>query len=103
LFAEKGCIACHGEDGKGMEAMGSANLVDKVWRFDSSVEGVKRTIAYGVNSGDPMGRVAVMPGFKEVGKLSDAEMKKLAVYVYQFGGGKADEPAVQVEGDQAGK
>ena len=51
------------------------------------------TINYGVNSGDPQARVAVMPSFKAAGKLSDAEMKKLAVYVYKFGGGQADAPA----------
>ncbi len=89
LFAEKGCIACHGEDGKGMQAMGSANLTDGVWRFESSVEGIKRTIKYGVNSGNPKARVAVMPTFGSAGKLSDAEIKKLAVYVYKFGGGQA--------------
>jgi cytochrome c oxidase cbb3-type subunit III len=93
LFAEKGCTACHGADGKGMAALGSANLTDSVWRFDGSVEGIKRTITYGVNNGDPQARVAVMPNFKEAGKLSDAEMKKLAVYVYKFGGGLADAPA----------
>jgi cytochrome c oxidase cbb3-type subunit 3 len=93
LFAGKGCTACHGEDGKGIQAMGSANLTDKIWRFEGSVEGIKRTIAYGVNSGDPQGRVAVMPSFKETGKLSDTEMKKLAVYVYKFGGGQVDVPA----------
>lgn len=92
LFAEKGCTACHGEDGKGMAAMGSANLTDKVYRFDGSVEGIKYTIANGVNAGTPETRVAVMPSFKEAGKLSDAEMKKLAVYVYKFGGGQADAP-----------
>lgn len=90
LFAEKGCAGCHGEDGKGMQIMGSSNLTDKIWRFDSSVEGIKRTITYGVNSGDPQSRVAVMPSFKAAGKLSDAEIKKLAVYVYKFGGGQAD-------------
>lgn len=94
LFAEKGCTACHGEDGKGMQAMGSANLTDSVWRFESSVEGITKTIAYGVNSGHPQARVAQMPGFKAAGKLSDAEMKKLAVYVYKFGGGQAEAPAV---------
>jgi cytochrome c oxidase cbb3-type subunit 3 len=88
LFAEKGCTACHGADGKGMQVMGSANLTDSVWRFDGSVEGIKRTITYGVNSGDPQARVAVMPSFQAAGKLSDAEIKKLAVYVYKFGGGK---------------
>ena len=93
LFAEKGCTACHGADGKGMQAMGSANLTDKIWRFDSSPEGIKQTIMYGVNSGDPMARVAVMPNFTEAGKLSAVEMKKLAVYVFKFGGGKAEEAA----------
>jgi hypothetical protein len=29
-----------------------------------------------------------MPSFKEAGKLSDTEIKKLAVYVYKFGGGQ---------------
>jgi cytochrome c oxidase cbb3-type subunit 3 len=84
LFAEKGCTACHGADGKGMQAMGSANLTDAIWRFDGSVEGIKQTIMYGVNAG-PGARVAVMPSFQTAGKLSDAEMKKLAVYVYKFG------------------
>ncbi len=89
LFAEKGCTACHGEDGKGIQAMGSANLTDSVWRFDGSVEGIKYTIKHGVNAGVDGTRVAVMPAF-EGGKLSDAEIKKLAVYVYKFGGGKAN-------------
>ena len=93
LFAEKGCVICHGEGGKGVQAMGGANLTDKLWRFEGSVEGVKRTIAYGVNAGDPQGRTAVMPSFKASGKLSDAEIKKLAVYVYKLGGGEADTPA----------
>ncbi len=95
LFAEKGCTACHGADGKGMQAMGSANLTDSVWRFDGSLEGIKRTIMYGVNSGDPEARVAVMPSFQAAGKLSDTEMKKLAVYVYKFGGGQPDAPAAK--------
>jgi len=90
LFAEKGCTACHGADGKGMAAMGSANLTDKIWRFDSTVDSIKQTIKYGVNSGDPLTRVAVMPNFTAGGKLSVTEMKKLAVYVYKFGGGKAE-------------
>ena len=90
LFAEKGCIVCHGEDGKGIQAMGSANLTDKIWRFDGSVAAIKRTITYGVNSGDPQTRVAIMPSFKAAGKLSETEIKKLAVYVYRFGGGQPE-------------
>jgi cytochrome c oxidase cbb3-type subunit 3 len=95
LFAEKGCTACHGPDGKGMQAMGSANLTDSVWRFDGSLEGIKRTITYGVNNGDPQARVAVMPSFQAAGKLSNTELKKLAVYVYKFGGGQPDAPAAK--------
>lgn len=89
LFAEKGCTACHGADGKGMAALGSANLTDGIWRFDGSVEGIKRTISEGVNVG-PAARQAVMPSFQAAGKLSEAEMKKLSVYVYKFGGGQAN-------------
>lgn len=99
LFAAKGCAACHGEDGKGVQAMGAANLTDKIWRFEGSLEGIRHTITYGVNSGDAKARVAVMPNFKEAGKLSDVEMKKLAVYVYKFGGGQPDAPAAAIAPD----
>lgn len=94
VFMSSDCTACHGMDAKGIQAMGSANLTDKICRFDCSIEGIKRTIEYGVNAG-PDARVAVMPSFKDAGKLSDAEMKKLAVYVYKFGGGQADAPAAK--------
>jgi cytochrome c oxidase cbb3-type subunit III len=94
VFASSDCTACHGADGKGMQAMGSANLTDQIWRFDGSLEGIKRTIENGVNAG-PDARVAVMPSFQAAGKLSDAEMKKLAVYVYKFGGGQPDAPAAK--------
>jgi cytochrome c oxidase cbb3-type subunit 3 len=90
VFMESDCIACHGADAKGMAAMGSANLTDKVWRFDSSPEGIKQTITYGVNSGDPNARVAIMPNFTAAGTLTAVQMKKLAVYVYKLGGGKAE-------------
>jgi cytochrome c oxidase cbb3-type subunit III len=94
LFTEKGCVACHGADGKGMQAMGAANLADKVWRFSGTPEGVKYTITHGVNDpGDKETRVAIMPNFTAAGKLSAVEMKKLAVYVFKFGGGKASDPA----------
>jgi len=101
LFAEKGCTACHGEDGKGVAAMGSANLTDKIWRFDGSLEGIKHTIKFGVNSGDAESRDAVMPNFTEAGKLSDVDMKKLAVYVYKFGGGQAAAAAAAPVADAA--
>lgn len=94
LFAEKGCSACHGEDGKGNPAMGAANLTDKIARFDGSVEGLKYTIAHGVNnSADPQTRGAEMPAFSNTKRLSETDIKKLAVYVHKFGGGQAAEAA----------
>lgn len=96
VFMGSDCTACHGADARGMHAMGSANLTDKVWRFDGSLEGIKQTIAYGVNSGDPNARVAIMPTWLKkdeqghvIGKLDETAIKKLAVYVYKLGGGIA--------------
>jgi cytochrome c oxidase cbb3-type subunit 3 len=101
VFMESDCTSCHGADAKGMQAMGSANLTDRIWRFDGSLEGIKHTIAYGVNSGDPKTRIAIMPNFTEAGKLSDGDIKKLAVYVYKFGGGQADAPAIPAQAAQS--
>ncbi len=95
LFTQKGCSGCHGADATGMHALGSANLTDQAWRFDGSVEGIKYTLKHGINdTSDPMTRGAVMPGFAELGKLSENDRKKLAVYVYQLGGGISDKPVV---------
>jgi len=90
LFTSKGCFACHGADGKGMHALGSANLTDDIWRFksDDQLASVKHTITHGVNFPvDPETRNAVMPKFGG-GKLSDTEIRKLAVYVHKLGGGQ---------------
>ena len=97
VFETSDCTACHGADAKGMQAMGSANLTDKIWRFDGSLDGIKQTVTYGVNSGEPMARVAIMPNFTAAGKLSAVEMKKLAVYVFKFGGGKVEAAAKTVD------
>ena len=88
LFMEKGCFACHGPDGKGMQALGSANLTDAIWRFaPGGVESAKYTITHGVNdASDPATRDAVMPVFKD--RLDETSIKKLAVYVYRLGGGQ---------------
>jgi cytochrome c oxidase cbb3-type subunit 3 len=88
LFTEKGCVACHGTDGKGNQAIGSANLTDNIWRFDGSVEGIAATISHGVNDpSDAATRNAVMPTFGG-SKLTATDIKKLSVYVHELGGGK---------------
>jgi cytochrome c oxidase cbb3-type subunit 3 len=121
LYNTKGCVACHGADAKGVQAMGSANLTDKIWRFSGDRDQIKHTIVHGVNHmGDPLTRVAVMPQWSEKvavmmearqyaieegedpneidwddeltgdeqERLTETEIKKLAVYVHQLGGGQ---------------
>lgn len=99
LYMEKGCVACHGADAKGMAAMGSANLTDGIWRFASAdqLASVKYTIANGVNdASNAQTRNAVMPVFG--GRLSETDIKKLAVYVHKLGGGQQAAPeAVAVD------
>jgi cytochrome c oxidase cbb3-type subunit 3 len=110
LFNEKGCVGCHGQDAKGIHELGSANLTDQIWRFSGDPEEIRYTILHGVNDpSDPKTRVAVMPVWNEklavkleaekweeepeydgteTERLSETEIKKLAVYVHQLGGGQ---------------
>lgn len=121
LFTSKGCVACHGMDGKGNHMMGSANLTDKIWRFSGDTDAIRHTIVHGVNdANDAETRVATMPQWSEKmavmleavayaiedgddpsdidwadeldgsesEKLTETEIKKLAVYVHQLGGGQ---------------
>lgn len=88
-YMSAGCVACHGPDGKGLQPLGSANLTDSVWRFaePDQLASVRYTITHGVNDvSDPMTREAVMPSFE--GRLSKGDIKKLAVYVHELGGGQ---------------
>ncbi len=89
LYMEKGCIGCHTPAGTGMAALGSANLMDGIARFaPGTEESIAYTIKHGVNDvSDAQTRGAEMPKFGG-SKLSDIEIKKLAVYVHKLGGGK---------------
>jgi cytochrome c oxidase cbb3-type subunit 3 len=105
LYKAKGCTACHGEKANGILAelpngdvvtVGAANLIDGIWRFQpGGYESARHTILYGVNqAGVPETRDAVMPAFGPdlsrggAEKLSELDIKKLAVYVHELGGGK---------------
>ncbi|MEJ2624450.1 MAG: cytochrome-c oxidase, cbb3-type subunit III [Pseudolabrys sp.] len=74
---EANCAVCHGPDGKGNQQVGSANLTDKIWLYGSS----KKTIVQTVTDG----RGGQMPAWG--GRLPDATIKALTVYVWTFGGG----------------
>lgn len=53
LFTANGCLACHGVDGKGNQAMGAPNLTDSTWLYGSSLDTIKESIANGRNGQMP--------------------------------------------------
>lgn len=77
IYADN-CVACHGEAGKGNRELGAPNLTDKVWLYGSDRKAVIQTIAQSRNG--------VMPAW--AGRLDDATIKMLAVYVHALGGGE---------------
>ena len=71
------CFACHGADGKGMQALGAPNLTDKIWLYGSS----EAKIVEGIING----RTNQMPAWKEF--LGDAKIHLLSAYVLSLSSG----------------
>ncbi|WP_299196857.1 cytochrome-c oxidase, cbb3-type subunit III [uncultured Amphritea sp.] len=68
------CTACHGADGKGMQALGAANLTDNTWLYGGSFAQISHTIRAGRNG--------VMPAHKDL--LSDDKITLITAYVYSL-------------------
>ena len=71
------CAACHGQDGKGNQALGAPNLTDDVWLH-----------GYGENAIIAMvnnGKVNQMPA--QESKLSEGQIHVLAAYVWSRSNG----------------
>ena len=75
---EENCASCHMEDGTGDRAQGAPNLADAIWLFGGSFADIKETVE---NS-----RYGVMPNWNE--RLSEAQIRAVATYVHQLGGGE---------------
>lgn len=73
------CAACHMEDGSGMADLGAPRLNDQVWLYGGEMADVVAQVT------NP--QHGVMPAF--VGRLEEATLKMLAVYVHSLGGGEA--------------
>jgi len=72
------CASCHGADGKGNYLAGAPNLTDAIWLYGNDFKTIYDVIYNG--------RAGHMPVWK--GKLTDSEIKSVAVYVHQLGGGE---------------
>jgi cytochrome c oxidase cbb3-type subunit 3 len=68
------CAACHGLDGKGNPAIGSANLTDNTWLHGGSAESIRETIRDG--------RISKMPAHLDL--LGEEKVHLLALYVYSL-------------------
>lgn len=72
------CAACHGEDGGGDRAQGAPNLADAIWLYGGDYDTLMETVTYS--------RAGAMPAWKD--RLSEAEIRAVAAYVHQLGGGE---------------
>ena len=71
------CTACHGPEGTGDIVQGAPNLADAIWLYGSDLDSVTQSVANG--------RSGVMPGWDN--RLTDAQVRQVAVYVHELGGG----------------
>lgn len=76
------CSACHMEDGTGDRTQGAPNLTDAVWLYGGDYDTISQTVH---NS-----RFGVMPAWlqSEGGRLTEAQVRAVSVYVHQLGGGE---------------
>ncbi len=86
---EGGCYYCHGYNGKGLISQGAANLTDKIWTIadvpsQKTLADKKAVVSTFIANGVLNNRR--MPGWKE--RLTDSEIRVLALYVHQLGGGQ---------------
>ena len=78
VIYEDQCSFCHGPSGQGDQTQGAPNLSDALWLFGGDEASLTMTVAEG--------RYGVMPAWS--GRLSDATVKELALYVHSLGGGE---------------
>ena len=77
IFAEQ-CVSCHLASGKGNQEMGAPDLTDGIWLYGGDRDSVYRSIFYARNGS--------MPAWS--GRLDEATIKMLAIYVHALGGGR---------------
>ncbi len=68
------CVACHGTDGKGNQALGAPDLTDNIWLYGGTPAVIKESIQKGRNG--------KMPAHRDI--LSDEKAHLLAAYIYSL-------------------
>jgi cytochrome c oxidase cbb3-type subunit III len=78
VLFEENCASCHGAEGKGDRDLGAPNLTDAIWLYG----GDKDAITYQIVNA----RAGVMPNWNT--RLSEADIRSVAIYVHGLGGGE---------------
>ena len=77
IYADN-CSSCHGETGEGDRDQGAPRLSDAIWLYGGDTETIEATVRYS--------RYGQMPPW--TGRLSEAEIRQVSVYVHGLGGGE---------------
>ncbi|WP_299828085.1 cytochrome-c oxidase, cbb3-type subunit III [uncultured Roseobacter sp.] len=77
VFADN-CSSCHGENGLGDRELGAPNLADAIWLYGGDEAALTETVTYS--------RYGVMPPWTQ--RLTEAQIRAVALYVHQLGGGE---------------
>jgi len=75
---EENCSACHGESGTGDREVGAPNLTDAIWLYGGDYATLTETVTNA--------RFGVMPAW--AGRLKEEQVRAVALYVHQLGGGE---------------
>ena len=75
---EDNCVSCHMEGGVGDRDLGAPDLSDAIWLYGGDYETLVQTVTNA--------RFGVMPSWAD--KLTEAEIRAVATYVHQLGGGE---------------
>lgn len=82
-FAQN-CSTCHGAGGQG--AKGYPSLVDDVWLWDGSLQGIRSTLETGIRSDHPQARFSQMPSFGRDKLLEPSQIADVTQYVLKIAG-----------------
>ncbi len=77
VYAEN-CVACHMQGGTGNKELGAPALNDAIWLYGGDRASIRQSVF--------AARAGMMPAWE--GRLDEATIKMLTLYVYSLGGGK---------------
>jgi len=78
VLFEDNCASCHGANGEGIPEMGGIRINDAIWFYGSTKADIMKQLT--------VAQHGVMPHWE--GRLDEATIKQLTVYVHSLGGGQ---------------